>query len=100
MNQTDLCLLCSYALLCYEVSPLSLATSAASSAAELQQAIADAAAARLGRRAVPVEWLDGGMETMVVQYLGAGGEPRTLRSDSDFALVLGSRNLRVTRRRR
>tara|TARA_B100000795_G_scaffold264888_1_gene245980 strand:+ start:1056 stop:2228 length:1173 start_codon:yes stop_codon:yes gene_type:complete len=64
----------------------------------LKQAIVNECLTSLGADLTPGTWLAGQLDTMAVQYIGAKGEPKTVKENSDFASVRGSRVLRVTQR--
>jgi len=76
---------------------LSIPMSAAGTTA-LKQAIVNECLSSIGADRTPGTWLAGQLDTMAVQYIGAKGEPKTVKESSDFATVRGSRVLRVTQR--
>ena len=65
---------------------------------ELKHAIVAECLSSLGADLTPGTWLGGQLDTMAVQYIGAKGEPKTVKETSDFASVRSSRVLRVTQR--
>jgi hypothetical protein len=65
---------------------------------ELKHAIVTECLSNLGADLTPGSWLAGQLDTMAVQYIGAKGEPKTVKETSDFPSVRRSRVLRVTQR--
>lgn len=81
-----------------ESDQLVIPTSVASNCLELKEAICRACEENLGEDITPEEWMEGELDTMAVQFAQEDGKPMTMKSSTDFKLVLAASTLRITQR--